>query len=135
MSKTALLSKSAILAADDLPNIDVECPEWGGTVRLRSLTGSERDAFEAGTIKQLNNNQRRLELRNLRARFVSLCAIDAAGKPLFTEADVAALGAKSALVLERLFDAGRKLSGLSDSDVKELEEGFGDAQSGGSTSA
>jgi hypothetical protein len=33
-----LLSKSAILCANDLQTEDVEVPEWGGVVRLRSFT-------------------------------------------------------------------------------------------------
>ena len=39
-----LLSKSAILCANDLQTEDVDVPEWGGTVRVRSFTGRERDA-------------------------------------------------------------------------------------------
>ena len=46
-----LLSKTAILAAQDLQTEDVEVPEWGGAVRVRSFTGRERDAFEAGMIR------------------------------------------------------------------------------------
>ena len=46
-----LLSKTAILAAQDLQTEDVEVPEWGGAVRVRSFTGRERDVFEAGMIR------------------------------------------------------------------------------------
>jgi hypothetical protein len=33
-----LLSKSAILCANDLQTEDVDVPEWGGAVRVRSFT-------------------------------------------------------------------------------------------------
>ena len=41
----SLLSKEAILAAQDLPSEDVEVPEWGGTVRVRGLDGKGRDEY------------------------------------------------------------------------------------------
>ena len=54
-----LLSKTAILTANDLQTEDVEVPEWGGAVRVRSFTGRERDAFESSMVRQIiteNNN-------------------------------------------------------------------------------
>jgi hypothetical protein len=47
-----LLSKSAILCANDLQTEDVDVPEWGGAVRVRSFTGRELDAFEASISQQ-----------------------------------------------------------------------------------
>ena len=41
-----LLSKTAILCANDLKTEDVDVPEWGGAVRVRSFTGRARDAFD-----------------------------------------------------------------------------------------
>lgn len=129
----SLLSKEAIFGADDRRYEDVPCPEWGGTVRLRSLTGSERDAYEASIEKQVGNKVVR-DVRNFRARLVVLSAINEDGTPLFERNDVVALSNRSAAALDRLFDVACRLSGISDDDVKELEEGFGDAPSGASTS-
>ena len=42
-----ILSKEAILAADDLPREKVNVPEWGGEVLVRTMSGTDRDAFEA----------------------------------------------------------------------------------------
>ena len=47
----SLLSKTAILTANDLQTEDVEVPEWGGAVRVRSFTGRERDAFESSMVR------------------------------------------------------------------------------------
>jgi len=41
------LNKEQILRADDLKTEEVDVPEWGGSVRVRVLTGTERDAFES----------------------------------------------------------------------------------------
>jgi len=126
------LSRDAILAAEDRTYEDVDCPEWGGTVRLRSITGAQRDAYEQGIVQQ-RGNSRALNLRNARAKLIVLCAVDDTGKPLFTEADVNALGRKNAKPLDRLFDACRRLAGLSDDDVERLTEDFDETQGDDST--
>lgn len=128
----ALLSRDAILAADDREYEVVPCPEWGGEVRLRSLTGSERDAYEQSLV-QTRGKSREMNLRNARAKLVALCAVDENGNRLFTDADVNALGKKNAKPLDRLFDAARRLAGLSEDDVDRLTEDFDDAQSDAST--
>ena len=76
-----------------------------------------------------------VNMQNLRAKLVAQSAIGEDGKPLFTEEDVKWLGEKSAKALNRLFNAAQQLSGLSESDVKELAGNFKDARSDGSTSA
>lgn len=128
----ALLSRDAILAADDREYEVVPCPEWGGEVRLRSLTGAERDAYEQSLV-QTRGKSREMNLRNARAKLVALCAVDESGNRLFTDADVNALGKKNAKPLDRLFDVARRLSGLSEDDVDRLTEDFDDAQSDAST--
>lgn len=128
----ALLSRDAILGADDHEYEVVPCPEWGGEVRLRSLTGAERDAYEQSLV-QTRGKSREMNLRNARAKLVALCAVDENGKRLFTDVDVTALGEKNAKPLDRLFDAARRLSGLSEDDVDRLTEDFDDAQSDAST--
>lgn len=130
-----LLSREHILSSDDRKTQDVAVPEWGGSVRVRALSGAERDAYEAGIVQLRADGSKKITLQNLRGRLVSLSIVDDAGERLFTDKDAIALGDKSASALERVFDVARKLSGLSDDDVEELAEGFDDAPSGDSTSA
>lgn len=129
-----LLNKEQIKSVSDLETQDIEVPEWGGTVRLKSLTGAERDRFEASVVQGQGRNTT-VNMQNLRAKLVAQSAIGEDGKPLFTEEDVKWLGEKSAKALNRLFNAAQQLSGLSESDVKELAGNFKDARSDGSTSA
>ena len=128
-----LLSKNEIFAADDRRTEDVPCPEWGGTVRLRGLTGSERDEYEASMQKQVGGKPVQ-DLRNFRARLVQLSAINEDGTPLFEQNEVAALSRRSSVALSRLFDAACRLSGITDDDVEALEGNSEPAQSGPSTS-
>jgi hypothetical protein len=129
-----LLSKEAIFGLDDRKYEIVSVPEWGGDVRLRSLTGAERDEYEVGMTRQVGNTQK-VDARNARAKLIALSACDVGGLPLFQAADVIKLGTKSSAALQRLFDAACRLSGFSDEDLKELEEGFEPAPNGASTSA
>lgn len=131
---TTFLSRDEILGADDRRYEIVEVPEWGGAVKLRSLNGAERDDFEAKSVVGKADNQR-VNYRNMRARLVALTAVDEHDAPLFHQSDVIKLGSKSAAALDRCFDVARRLSGIGDEDVKELEEGFDDAQSEPSTFA
>lgn len=121
-----LLDRAAIEAAEDLPTKDVPVPEWGGTVRLRGLTGTQRDAFEA-SIVEMRGQTPKYKFENMRARLVALCLVDEDGKQLFPDvAAVKALGGKSAKPIVRLFEEAQKLSGLSDEDMEELAADFGE---------
>lgn len=129
-----LLDRSAILNAQDLMTEDIEVPEWGGSIRLRTLTGTDRDKFEADSVEHRGGSTR-MNLVNMRARLVSLCAVDEEGKLLFaSKEDVQRLGGKSSLVLAKLFDKCREMNGMSEAEVEELAEGFDDAPSEDSTS-
>jgi hypothetical protein len=130
-----LLSREEILGADDRKTEDVAVPEWGGSVRVRSMSGKERDAYEAGIVQMRGDGSRKVTLENIRARLVSLTVVGEDGERLFSESDIGVLGDKSAAALERVFDVARKLSGLSEDDVEELAGDFDDAPNGDSTSA
>ena len=117
----SLLSKTAILAAQDLQTEDVEVPEWGGAVRVRSFTGRERDAFEASMVRG-DGKDRKVDLTNMRARLVGLTVIDETGQRLFADEEVDLLGAKSGAALDRVFAIAQKLNGLSGADVEEFSK-------------
>lgn len=118
-----VLTKNEILSQSDREIEMVEVPEWGGVVFVRSLSGEERDQFEASIIER-NGRDVRTNLRNLRARLVVLAACDESGNPIFSPGDADALGAKSAAALDRIFSVAQRLSGLRENDVQELAENF-----------
>jgi len=128
-----LLSKEQIWAAHDLRTVDVSVPEWGGEVRVKTLTGAERDQYEAESVKT-NRGRREVNMSNMRARLIALCAVDEQGQLLFTRADVMKLGQKSAAALERVFEAAAKLNGMTDEDMEELAGNSESGQNGSSTS-
>lgn len=106
-----MLDKASILAAKDFRFEDVEVPEWGGTVRLRGLSASERDSFE-------NEATKTGELINIRSKFIATTLIDEKGNSLFTAKEAVKLGEKDAKVINNLFEIVRKLSGMADDDLE-----------------
>ena len=123
-----LLTRDAILQAEDLPTEDIEVEEWGGAVRVRALTGAERDAFEQSIVEQRGKSTR-VNMRNIRAKLVALTVVDADGKRLFSDKDAELLGKKSAAALDRVFEVAQKLSGLSPEDMEELSGNSEEGQS------
>ena len=110
------LTKQQILDAADTKTEEVEVPEWGGNVRIQTMTGYARDAFES-SITGKNGG---VNTVNIRAKLVAACIVDDDGELMFAEKDVAKLGKKSAAALERVFAAAQKLNRISDGDVEEL---------------
>ena len=129
-----LLTKSQILAADDLKTTDVDVPEWGGTVRIKGMTGAERDAFEE-TLFTGEGTNRKTNLTNMRARLVAVTIIGEDGNRLFSDAEVGDLAKKSAAALSRCFEAAQRLNGMTGVAVDEAKNASSVAPNDASTSA
>ena len=101
-----LLSREQILAADDLKAETVDVPEWGGSVRVRMLTGAERDALGAALI----GPDRKPDMQQYRLRLVAGCMVGEDVASLFSPDEVAQLGAKSHVALERVYQVAERLN-------------------------
>lgn len=124
--------KAAFLeAAQKLPTERVEVPEFGMTVYVRGMSGAERDAWEK-TLLIGRGKRREVDTTNVRAKLVARTACDETGARVFTDADAEILGKSRVDILNRLFQAAQKLSGVTDEDVEEL--GKGSAPAAGSDS-
>ena len=121
--KSKILTREDILQAEDILTEIVDAHEWGGDVIVQGITGKERGRFEAGVIHNPGKKQK-INMIDMRAILCSLSIVNEDGKKLFTPADVKALNEKSAAPLNRIFEVAQRLSGLTDNDVKDLEEGL-----------
>lgn len=117
--KPVFLKRGQILGADDLHQEEVFIPEWGGTVIVRTLTGIERDSFEAEVVEV--TQAKFGAKRNIRARLVARCCVDNEGNRLFQDEDIPLLGKKSNAALDRVFDVATRLNAITKSDVEELQ--------------
>lgn len=141
--------RTAILEAVDTEIDHVPCPEWAdgewdGTVKMRGLSGTERDDFEASCQQLRKSRDERTGkqvreavpvLTNIRAKLVVKCALDPDDDSrLFTDQDAPALGLKSGKVLDRLYECAARLSGISDADLEDLAKNSGAGTTGDSAS-
>ena len=116
----AILNKAAILEADDLVTETVPVPEWGGEVIIATLTGADRDAYEASIIMADAHGQVRNNFENMRAKLVARCLVGEDGARLFTDQEIADLGRKNAAALDRCYGVASRLNAVSESDLEEL---------------
>lgn len=127
------LTAEEILGSHDIIEELLEVPEWKGTVRVRGLTGRERDAYEASLLDQRGRSTK-ANLQNARTKLVVLAVHNPDGSRMFNESQISELSSKSAAALDRIWQKARDLSGMSDEDIEELTLGFDDAPSEPSTS-
>lgn len=121
------LNKAKILAAKDVKVESVPVPEWGDDVFIKTLSGTERDAFEDAYSAD--------KMKNFRVRFLVLTLCDENGDRLFADSEVDELGKKSAGVISRLFEKAWAANAFRSEDVDALGKDLASDQSGGSISA
>ncbi len=112
-----LTSKDAILKIADLGEpVRLEVPEWNDIVLLRRPTANDRDAWEL-YCQEHNTKPKSV----WRAKLASMLLCDESGKLIFSQAEVTALGEKSAAALQRIWERGIALMRITEEEVKELE--------------
>jgi hypothetical protein len=136
-SSMSYLTKVEILAADDIVFEDVAVPEWGGSVRVKTLTGLERDSLEQSMLegKGDRGKSQQVNMANFRAKLCGRTIVDENGKRVFGDLDIVDLGKKSGQALQRVFNVASRLSGFSDADIEDLTKNSGSSQSDDSGTA
>ena len=113
-----MLTKEAILAADDLPTETLDVPEWGGAVRVRGLNCADRDAYLAGLMKWKKVEGGKLTfdpagLPGIKARLIQMTVLNGDGAPMFSPGEIDLIGHKAASAIDRIYIVAMRLSGLS----------------------
>lgn len=110
-----------IKMAGDLVMKNVNVPEWGVELTLRTMTSRERDEWEQAWLqyrKTVNGDAE--DQTGFYAFFLTFVALDESGKLAFTQLDIPVLLGKSSRVLTRLAKAAMKLNGIGDAEVDDL---------------
>lgn len=131
-----LLGRAEIDQVSDILHEDVPVPEWGGKVRIRGMSGTQRSFINATFVASKGQSvEVRIEaLKTMRERVVAQCLIDAKGNRLYGDKEFSKLGEKNDVVIQRLFDKAQELSGISEGEMEELEGKSAAPESGGSDS-
>lgn len=102
MSK--FLTAESILKAEDFSYAELEIPEWGGSVRLRSLSGGQRSI--------INQRVQARDLENLEEMLTVMGCVDEDGNRIFTNKDIDALKKKSNAPITRIAKKIMEISGI-----------------------
>lgn len=113
------LTRDQILNADDLKYEEMDVPEWGGLVRIKVMTGMERDDFEQ-SVFDMKGKDTKVNLKNFRAKLLVKTIVDEQGKRVFEESDIEGLSRKSSKVLDRIFNKSQEINGIGSKEVSEL---------------
>lgn len=115
------LTRDQILTAQDEKRIEVDCPEWGGSVFVGTMTAAELERFET-IFRRAREEKGDLPL-HVRARIAAVCCRDENGKRLFTELDIPALAERSGVVLDRILDAAMNVNGIGPAVMEGMGKG------------
>lgn len=127
-----VLTGDEILNADDRRPEEVPVPEWSGhkIVLVAAMAGEDRDRLE----QEVAVTKGRI-IENVRAKVCARSIVDRDLNLVFDDSSIEALGQKNALALDRVFEVARRLSGLGEDVLKDMEKNSeqtpGDASASG----
>lgn len=105
----------------------VEIPELGGLVYVKAFSGRGRDQWESWALSDKGP-------RNIRGKSAARAVCDKAGNRLFSDQDAGWLGDLNVRILQKIFAAVQKTSGITKEEADELEQGSAASPGGGSSS-
>jgi hypothetical protein len=113
MSENKMLTASDILEANDIVVEEVYVSEWGGTVRLQSMSGDEVVEFVEKYGQDKNMSA---------ARIVVMCAVDGEGNRLFTDDQIEPLKKKSFSAILKLQKVALRINGMKDDEEESVKK-------------
>jgi len=115
-----ILTVAQILGApSDLIEDTVEVPEWGGSIRIRSLTAAEQAKVRQASI-ELGHNSTRLIFAEMEKRQFEYGVVE----PKFTSQDVNTLFHRTGPSWRRVIDALDRLTPIRKDDLDKDEAAF-----------
>lgn len=121
-TSSSLLTFEDILAADDTRFETVEVPEWGGRVRVASLTGEQRGVVFAAIRahgKQIKDEDEAQSI--FYARVIAASLVDETGKHVGKQSMALSLTKKNAAALNRIYRVCSRLSGIGEDDEEQAK--------------
>jgi hypothetical protein len=112
-----MISKDEMLAACKRKYVTVKA--FGGDVKIRVMTTSERTAFEQ-SLQDRKGRVDSVKQATMRERLIAACVADAAGDLMFSDADLPQLAQLPADDAERLVEAIQRACGWTKQDIESL---------------
>lgn len=115
-----MLTREQMSGVNDRPIVEVEVPEWGGSVGMRSVTVSQRGEIESDLRAFSAKAPGALDVRRIHMKLVALSVCDAEGAPLFDS--VERVNEHNPDVIARLFNAALEANGFHAAAVAAAEK-------------
>lgn len=109
--------RDKILSAKDLKREAVECPEWGCTVYVQSMTAGDRNEI----VRRQYLNEGAM-LPDHYARIVYMCACDESGTRIFSESDIPEIQKKDSEVIWRIANAATAFNNMDSTPAEQAEK-------------
>tara|TARA_R100000152_G_C6782231_1_gene219178 strand:- start:7194 stop:7592 length:399 start_codon:yes stop_codon:yes gene_type:complete len=110
-------SREALLKLCERRYATVDIPEREVTVRIQSLSESEKSQYETCLIAKNGKGIMRERLQDATRRLLALCIVDDAGERIFSDGDLSALANLDAFVSSRIYDACQEHCGFNKGDI------------------
>lgn len=118
----ALLTREQILGAGNIATIEVEVPEWGGSVRIRDMGADARDRLMQFYMDRKNADGGLADAWHYKVLVCALSICDDKDELLFSEDDIALLARKGGRTLDVVYVAAADFNALSAKRVEEEEK-------------
>jgi len=106
-----LLNREAVLKVQDTVTKDIAVPEWGGSIRVRTMTVAVRNEFARRASSE--------DKVSVAAWLISVLSVDENGEPLFKAEDIPELERRNFRAVDRVVQAILEINGISEKKVEE----------------
>jgi len=111
-----ITSANEILAKDDFTYAEIDVPEWGGTLRLRSLSGAQRTIITARAQKNKVTGD------GLYEQLIIMSAVDEDNKLIFDEKQhLEMLKMRNSAITKKIGEKVLEISGFKPDAESDLE--------------
>lgn len=122
--------RKLVFDAEDIPEEEVEVPEWNVTVLVRGMNGKGRANF----LRRSTDANGNVSFENFYPELIIATAFDPeTGEQIFEKSDRDTLNTKSGVALNRIAEVAQRLSGLGSEDVEEAKKESDEIPSNAST--
>lgn len=116
------LTREQILSNKSFRSKTIEIPEWGGEVRLKAMSGADREAMESVVYEDVGGKLQMKKGVSYMAEMLLRTWCDDDGNLLFKPDEINLIQEKDSVILARIFKVAAEVNGLSGDEEKVIEK-------------
>lgn len=116
------LTRDQILSNKSFRSKTIQIDEWGGEVRLKAISGAEREALEDAVYERIGDKLQVKKGASLLTALLLRSMCDDDGNRLFQDGDIEFIRGIDSVTLNKLFKVAADVNGLSGEEEREIEK-------------